>query len=301
MMLCVQTAPILDTFGIDEGFRMIAEAGFGGVDFNIDHAWPGGKIRANDCSGFFDLSDDEMKEAMRPYKEAAEKYGVKFWQAHAPFPTFVPENSTNEYILHTLKKTIMLMGYLECPNLVVHPGFLGDMDKLPADAEWNYNVNMYSALIPDLKKYGVVCCLENMFSGYRGKVVEAICSDFDEANAYIDHLNAVAGEKLFGFCLDVGHATLLGKDIAKVIRTLGDRITVLHVHDNDGMRDEHLFPYMGVTNWDRFCAGMKEIGFDKPLSFETFNALATFDKALWPQMLKLLFATGELFAGRIAN
>ena len=178
---------------------------------------------------------------------------------------------------------------------------MGAVDKLPADVEWDYNVKMYTALIPDLKKYGVICCLENMFTRYRGKIVEAICSDFDEAVAYIDHLNGVAGEKLFGFCLDVGHATLLGKDIAKVIRTLGDRITVLHVHDNDGANDEHLFPYMGATNWDRFCEGMKVIGYDKPMSFETFNALATFDKALWPQMLKLLSATGELFASRIKN
>lgn len=296
MLLSVQTAPILDTFGIDEGFRMIAQAGFTCVDFNLDHAWPGGKIRANDCSGFFSMTDDEMKAALRPYKEAAEKYGVKFWQAHAPFPTYVPEKTTNEYILHVLKKNIMLMEYLGCPNLVVHPGVMVGQD---GDAEWNYNVGMYSALIPELKKYGVTCCLENMFTGYRGKCMEACCSDFDEANAYIDHLNEIAGEKLFAFCLDIGHATLLGKDIYKVIRKLGDRIAVLHVHDNDGRNDEHLFPYMGVTRWDRFCEGLKDIGFNKPLSFETFNALATFDQALWPQMMNLLRATGELFAARI--
>ena len=81
MLLSVQTAPILDTYGIDEGFRAIAKAGFDGVDFNIDHTLPGSQIRANDCSGFFDQTDEAMIVAARPYKEAAEKYGVAYCSA----------------------------------------------------------------------------------------------------------------------------------------------------------------------------------------------------------------------------
>lgn len=299
MLLSVQTAPILDTYGIDEGFRRIAAAGFDGVDFNIDHTLPGGKIRANDCSGFFDQTDEEMIEATRPYKEAAEKYGVKFIQAHAPFPTLVKEQATNEYVLKALKKTIMLMGYVGCKNLVVHPGFMPADEKLDPDAEWEYNVKMYTALIPELKKYGVTCCLENMFTRHRGKVMEAICSDPYEACAYVDHLNEVAGEMLFGFCLDTGHANLLGHDLYDVIRKLGDRITVLHVHDNGGVNDDHMFPFMGITDWNRFCEGLKAIGYDRPLSFETFHAMEVADPAVWPEMLALLHAIGRRFAEKI--
>lgn len=299
MLLSVQTAPIMDTFGIEEGFRMIAQAGFDGVDFNIDHTLPGGKIRANDCSGFFDQTDEEMIEYARPWKEAAEKYNIRFVQAHAPFPTMVKDERTNEYVLHALKKTIMLMGYVGCKNLIVHPGFLGADEKLSAEEEWDYNVKMYSALIPELKKYGVVCCLENMFSRHRGKIMQAICSDPMEACAYVDHLNEIAGEDVFGFCLDTGHAMLVGHDLYDVIRVLGDRITVLHVHDNGGVNDDHMFPYMGITDWDRFCAGLKAIGYDRPLSFETFHAMEVADKAVWPEMLVLLSAIGRRFAAKI--
>lgn len=299
MLLSVQTAPILDYYGIDEGFRRIKEAGFDGVDFNIDHTLPGGKIRANDCTGFFDMTDEEMIEATRPYKEAAEKYGVKFIQAHAPFPTMVKEQATNEYVLHALKKTIMLMDYVGCPNLIVHPGFMPADEKLDPEDEWDYNVKMYTALIPALKKYRVTCCLENMFTRHRGKIMEAICSDPYEACAYVDHLNEVAGKQVFGFCLDTGHANLLGHDLYDVIRKLGDRITVLHVHDNGGVNDDHMFPYMGITDWTRFCDGLKSIGYSRPLSFETFNALAVADHEVWPEMLALLYAIGKRFAARI--
>ena len=81
--------------------------------------------------------------------------------------------------------------------------------------------------------------------------------------------------------------------------TLGDRLTVTHVHDNNGLDDEHLFPYMGITDWDRFCRALGETGYDGPLSFETFNALNTFDTALAPQLMSLLGATADLLAGRI--
>ena len=100
-----------------------------------------------------------------------------------------------------------------------------------------------------------------MFSSYRGKLTEAVCSDPYETVHYIDELNKLADERLFGFCLDVGHATLLGKDLYRFISILGDRLQVLHVHDNNGLQDEHLFPYMGITNWDRFCRALGEYNY----------------------------------------
>jgi len=299
MLLSVQTAPILDNWGIDEGFRMIAEAGFGGVDWNVDHCLPGTQIRAHECGGFYDQTDEEILAFCKPYKDAAEKYGVRFVQAHAPFPNYVADEKTDEYVLEAVKKTIMMCGYVGCPNLVVHPGFLPYDQRLTPEQEWDFNIKMYSALIPSLKKYNVFCCLENMFSGHRGKVMQAICSDPYEAVRYIDALNEIAGERLFGFCLDVGHATLLGLDAGEFALQLGDRIQVLHVHDNNGVSDQHLFPYMGITNWDSFLSALKAINFTGPFSFETFNAIQTFDPALAPNLLSLLHATGKLFESRI--
>ena len=107
MLISVQTASILGIQGIDKGFRMIAEAGFDGVDFNLDHCLSGKAIHNNECSGFFDQTDEEMRAAIKPYKDAAQKYSVKFVQAHAPFPSWVNNETTNAYVLEAIKKTIM--------------------------------------------------------------------------------------------------------------------------------------------------------------------------------------------------
>ena len=44
---------------------------------------------------------------------------------------------------------------------------------------------------------------------------------------------------------------------------------VLHVHDNDGERDRHWYPYGGVIDWNDFGAALREIGFDGTLSLES--------------------------------
>ena len=301
--ISVQTAGIVNVFGADEGFKMIHEAGFDCVDFNVvDMALPGGKIARGELDSIYDKSDDEIIEYFRPYKEAAEKYGVEFYQAHAPFPSWVKDAPvTNEYMIQVLEKCLMVCTYIGCPYLIVHPFFQSYADALPADEEWNINIRQYSRLIPAIKKYGVTVCLENMFTVNRRKVYAAICQNPDEVNRYIDTLNEMAGEKCFAFCLDTGHALLVGSDIYNVIKKIGHRIEALHIHDNDGWDDQHLAPYMGKLDWDRFIKGMREIGYKGALSFETFCTMSVFDKELAPNVLSLIGATGKMFARRISE
>lgn len=299
MKISVQTGNVIDTFGIEEGFKMIHEAGFEAVDINLDHCLRGSEIRSGETSGFFDQSDEAILAACRPYKEAADKYGITFTQAHAPFPNRVPDAAMNDYVLKAVQKTIMMCNYFGCGNLVVHEGSLSFADRT-AD-EWDYNINMYTQLIPYLKLYNVVCCLENLFCTYRGKVMQGPCANPIEACRYIDTLNEIAGERCFGFCLDVGHAMLVGQDVYSFIHALGDRLQCLHIHDNNGQTDQHMLPYMGLTDWDRFCRALKEIGYNHDLSFETFAATSSFDKELCPHVLRLAAATASLFRTRITG
>jgi sugar phosphate isomerase/epimerase len=51
-----------------------------------------------------------------------------------------------------------------------------------------------------------------------------------------------------GVCLDMGHAHI-NQSVAEAIGTLGDRIASVHVHDNHGAKDEHLWPGDGTIDW----------------------------------------------------
>ena len=300
----VQTGGIASDNGIDGVYRIIKEAGFDAADANVDHLMSYDDIVKKRAAPAFSGTDRECVEYFRPWRDAAKKYGIENYQAHAPFPSCVhdPEDSGyNDYLIRMLKKTIVGCDFMDCRHLIIHPFFLGYDQQLSPETEWNLNIERYSALIPEAKKYGVTICLENMFTSHRGKIYAACCSDIDTACRYVDTLNGIAGEKCFAFCLDTGHLLLAGKDVREAMIRLGDRIEAFHVHDNNGVSDQHLAPYMGVLDWNRFVEGLRAIRFDRTLSFETFGIWNTVDRELAPAMMRFIAETGRTFARRAAE
>lgn len=62
-----------------------------------------------------------------------------------------------------------------------------------------------------------------------------------------------------GACLDLGHA-FIDPGVVEAVSALGSRIATVHVHDNHGTKDEHLWPGDGNIDW--------------PAAVEALNALA---------------------------
>lgn len=299
MRIGIQTSGILDVQGVEKGFEMIRDAGFDCVDFNLDCFLAYGDIVAGRLDSMF-IRPDELLAFFKPYKEAADRNHVAIGQIHAPFPSYVKDSPvTNHQMLEVFKNCIALCEYMECPRLIIHPFFLGYQNRLSPEQEFALNMESYGALIPPLQKHNVVVCLENMFTDYRGKIHSACCSDMHDTLRYIDALNEQAGRRCFGFCLDTGHTLLLGLDLEHIILKLGDRLEALHIHDNNGVSDQHITPYTGILDWNRFVRGLKAIGYKGDLSFETANSQRLFDVELMPQVLALTAATGRMFARRI--
>ena len=301
--IAVQTGGPEELLGTKETYRKIREWGFDAVDVNIDHLLKYRDICEGNIPDVLVRGGEACMELFRPWAEAAKEYGVDNYQAHAPFPSLVypPESEINGRMIEVLKNMIRGCDRINCRNLIIHPFFLGYDHQLSAEEEWDINLESYSRLIPVAKEYGVTICLENMFSGHRGKIYAACCSDIETACRYIDELNRIAGDRTFGFCLDTGHLLLCGLDPYKAVTKLGSRISAFHIHDNDGWEDAHLAPYMGILDWDRFCAGVRAIGYDKTLSFETFNVWNRVNPEVCSEMMRFIAACGRMFARKISE
>ena len=295
--ISVQTGGVFERFGPDEGMRLIGRAGFDCVDLGLDGCLPGSQIRSGAAEGVFTLPFEEfIGNIIKPIRDAGVRYGVGFGQAHAPFPTWTSaDEAMNAFLLRSFEMCLDACQYLECPYLVVHPAFLRYQDRLDPDFERELNIRRYSGLIPAAKRTGVKILLENMFTSFGGRVIGAACSDMHDACGYIDTLNGIAGEEIFGFCYDSGHAALLGLDQGIAIRTLGHRILAVHLHDNDGQRDSHRFPYYGVIDWETVLRAFRETGYKGSINFETYAELDAHDSALIPKLLELLVEIGRLF------
>ena len=287
----------------DKSFSFIRACGFEAVDFNIDHYLP---VRSMLKSGvieesIFDRSTDEVLAHFLPLKEAAEKHGVLIAQMHSPFPIWIPENpALSDHVIMAVEKCLEVCRFVGCPALVVHPYIHPDKD-----VEYENNMALYRRLIPAARKTGVKVCLENLPAHMGGRLVDGVCSTGDEVCRYIDTLNAEAGCEAFGFCFDVGHANIMGTNIAAYLKKIGHRLTVMHIHDNNGTSDWHTAPYTCVatdghqTDWNGLLQGLKAIEYRGSMCFETFRIVRYLPEPLHESMLRYIADAGHYFKSQL--
>jgi len=305
MKLGMQTGSIQTDYGIDGAYRLIREAGFDAVDANIDEYFLPGEIRRYRPSAIFgDMKN--LLETLKPWKAAAEKYGIENYQTHAPFPS-APENiqpavnsEYEEYMVGILQNCIRANDYIGSRNVVIHPFYYRYDADMSVEEEIQMNIRRFSQLIPAAKEYGVKICIENLFVRCgKQKIYPCSTGTIDVAVLLLDELNRLAGEECFGFCLDTGHLLLCTQEIKSSIIKLGSRLQALHVHDNNGVTDQHLAPYSGVMDWDRFVKGLTAIRFDKTMCFETYRSWELVPASCRTAMLKFIYETGKDIKDRV--
>ena len=294
---------------LDAVCAMYKENGIDGVDFGFDCYTVGNGFREK---FFSSQTIDELKAFFTPYKEAFARHGIEVVQTHPPFPTFKfvdgkdeTKEAYNARALDAVIKTIELTAFFGCKYAVVHPAH-GVLDMEP-DEQKKANMKYYSQLIDVARRNGVTICLENMWNRRNGgAIVDSACSNPYEACDYIDTLNDMAGEELFAFCFDVGHANLTGKNMRNDLRILGKRVKVLHIHDTDKIEDRHTIPYsfmgtqsLSVTDYVGFLAGLRDIGYEGHLSFEIGNAFKVFPEPTHPALCTLVSSIGKYFESEI--
>lgn len=303
MKIGVESSGVIDIYGIEDGFAILKEAGFDSVDYTMTYYFT---VKEEVDEAYFEeLCDrNRMLAYFDQVKAASEKYGVAVGQCHAPYPSYFAQNELKTEIVHKMiRKSIEMCAYIGAKHLVVHPVFNGSarFPTMNKEEEHAANLEFFSSLIPELKKYGVTCCLENLFAIDWGtkKAYIGSCSDLNEAVWYIDTLNEMAGEKCFAFCYDVGHGAILGIDPCYAFEKLGHRLEALHIHDNSGMTDDHTAPYLGIVNWKRFIKALRDSDYKGDLNFETFKICRAFPKELVPDVVKLISATGRYFKAQL--
>lgn len=283
-------------------FRLYKETGIDGLDYTISKFTEKNGYEAN----FFAMSTEEIIEKyLAKEKEEIDRFGLDVCQTHAPYPTWrYGDDEGNKYRLTEAIKSIELTAYLGSKYVIIHP-ITETFALTPAELR-ERNLEFYGNLIDTAKKCGVTVCLENMWISRNGNIFESTCEDPYEANDYIDTLNKMAGEEIFGFCFDVGHATLCGKYMKNTLITLGNRVKTLHIHDVSKMADLHTLPYsqMGngatpLTDYRSMLLGLREIGYRGAINFEALATFEVFPEDTHKALLGLFRAIGEYFSNEI--
>ena len=292
-----------------EGFRILKQAGFDCCDFSLNYYLKNTALYQEDLNKFFNRSVAELEEFFEPHKEGAEKANISINQMHMPYPIFVPgaKQEINDYLWNEVApKSMEVYRFMECRNIVIH-GFKLEHYYGSEEAEWEKTAEFIDSIAPLAKEYGITICMENLYNGLGGHMVEGPGCNAYKAMQRIDSMNEKYGAEVLGFCYDTGHGNLVGLDPYKFITTLGRRLKVLHIHENDGVADLHQLPFTftrtrentSVLDWEGFVCGLKETRFDGVLSFETAPVLDCFPVELKGEVLHMIASVGRYFAGRI--
>ena len=211
--------------------------------------------------------EDAVWEYYTDLKKYADSIGIEIPQTHGRFFGYGISPEENEIFTRDAILDSIATGALGAKYCVIHTPPINKIgDRFTAEEMFKINEELVSIMLPYARKYGFKIALETHgdaktygkmeFFGYPENLIEGI--ERIERNCDAKGLIAI--------CVDTGH-TNLGvpyglPSVPEVIRMLGDRVEVLHLHDNDTSRDQHLIPCLAKIDWKETFAALGDIGFD---------------------------------------
>ncbi len=242
-----------ERFG-NKRFSIFAGSGYDAIDYNM----------TNTEREIYTCSEEDFEAAMLSERADIEAAGLFVSQVHGPWrcPPIDSTPADRAERMERMKRSIRATRLLGAKFWVVHPIMpcsTADLVLGGADKTWEINIEFFTELCAFAREQGVVICVENMpFIPFSIATPEQIIKLIDTIN-----------DDNFKMCLDTGHVAVFPElSVGDSIRACGDRIKVLHIHDNLGDRDSHLFPTEGKIDWRDVMVALREIGFDGVFSLE---------------------------------
>ena len=194
-----------------------------------------------DRSAVRDIADWFRSSAVKPFSMHAPLYAdSEMGRGGGPGVNVLhSEKSRRIDSMDEIKRALETAEQIPFRYLVIH---LGDRDD--AWSPWALEHSMTA--IEHLKAYasplGVQLLIENIANEVTApeRIVEIL---------RVGHFSTV------GVVLDVGHANFLA-GVAPALAELAPYIKSSHLHDNQGQKDEHLWPGDGTVKWDETFAGL---------------------------------------------
>lgn len=140
--------------------------------------------------------------------------------------------------LDVLCDTIVSAAEIDAATVTIHPGLSSMSVNGTEDRAEGRAKEAMKVLERAGREHGVVIAIENMpsFPFFLGRTASSLARIVDGTD--------------LGICFDIGHANTMGQ-IDAMVDTFGDRIVNVHIHDNNGQRDEHLTIGDGAIDFDR--------------------------------------------------
>lgn len=188
------------------------------------------------------------KESLPEFKDIIGSMDMEI-TVHGPFSDLNPA-SVNDAIWNETVRQIKQCVELSADFsriVVVHPGSLSPLGSQLPDQAWTRNVDALKELSRHAEDHGVKLCLENM-----PDLEKLLCRTPSEIFGMIESV----GSDSLGMTFDVGHANTM-RNVSEFLKEKG-KFTHVHIHDNNGKKDEHLELGKGKVGWGRVLSELSD-------------------------------------------
>jgi sugar phosphate isomerase/epimerase len=203
--------------------------------------------------------DLRQEQVVEEIWELVTSRGMQVWSVHNEFgegwDLAAPDDTERFAAVANTGALLRAAGALGADYVVLHAGEY--VPEEPVERQLQRFLVSAQRLVPVAAEAGVRLALENLPPEHLG-----------HSPQQIEWLLERLSDEVVGYCCDTGHAVLTGAQPADYLRQFGSRLIAAHLQDTDGREDAHLFPGLGRVDWEGFFGGLREIGFDRPLTVE---------------------------------
>lgn len=248
-------------YGLSKALEIAKEVGAEAVDVMIDHEGHERNDYRNPAS-IYSKSDEEIIAYFSDIKAKADQLGLEISQTHGRMRGFHADIEENKAILENARRDCLVTSVLGAPVCVMHGvsrKWMGN--DVSSKVIKDLTLDMYLQIIPFAKMYNVKIATETLNESINDLLVKYNC------------ICAVGDNKdYFSVCMDTGHTNVAirGSDLSlgDAIRMLGSSISVLHLHDNNGLKDQHKLPMTGDIDWKDVLQALEEVGYNGVYNLE---------------------------------
>ncbi len=189
--------------------------------------------------------------------ESLRAAGVATSTFHAPFEDIWPgarDEEIRRLSVRRLRQAIALAPAFRPMGIVVHGGYFDWLFDFAPDKWFEPARRSFSEIAEAAENAGVDIFVENVF---------------DETPDHLLRLREAVGSARLSFCFDPGHATLFSRlPLQSWAEAFGPLIREMHVHDNRGLRDDHLPVGEGSINFRGVLLAVSDAGARPILTLE---------------------------------
>lgn len=209
------------------------------------------------------IEDGDLAARAKGLREMAARHGASFLQMHAPIFNLA-EDEEAEKKIEWSDEALHFASMLGVKWVVMHPGTKAGWSEDPEMEKWlrECNLKAFRRWVKTAEKVGVGIAIENMNDPATGPGRR-----FGSTVAELLWLLSELSSDKVGICWDTGHGQLQYAAAQKrALQYLSDRVVALHIADNYGERDDHLYPLRGSIEWSDLLPLLKNL--NAPFNFE---------------------------------